>query len=1011
MESQPALHPSDETLVSYRLGKLDETTAESVGKHLEQCGPCRHRVDALSSEKAAGRMRAGDTSPETKSERSRTSAKVKPSSAGNQESTATQAAPIDALPPELVNHPQYEVIRELGRGGMGVVYLARNKLMGRLEVLKVLRRERPARHKMPERFLREIQSAAKLSHPNVVAAYSAQQIGDLLVFSMEYIEGDDLAKLLRARGPLPVLNAVYFVCQAAQGLQHAYERGTIHRDIKPSNLILSRQGKKATVKILDFGLAKATSEAGFDHALTAEGQILGTPDYIAPEQTRDAQKADIRADIYSLGCTLYHLLAGSPPFRGASLYELLQAHHSAEAKALNLIRPEVPVELAGVVAKMMAKDVESRYQTPGEVVQALKPFLKPSGANDRLPDSTTVDKSEAQSTVDRKASRDSDDGEEPESVTPVARVLPARRSKTSRERPAQERSTGSRQNVGPATERRTFWLWPAVVVALFAALSGAFWAGGMFGLKNTVKDSASNRGEQVALVNGDHRDNAVGNRDAARVDAGASGKSKPSESTSVKKQIALATSITAGTQVQKNGTAEQPGQKPETSRGQPAHDSPAPQPVPGPPRPAAPEPPPDDGSKKPFVPLVGDQELSGWSQLEENGSQWIVGQKGLLTGRGSGEVGGRAVLISKRDDYANFKLKLRVFNSADDRGRRIYLRRSTIDDLTSGYAINLSRHPGEADQGPAPAIGSIGKVLVRQHDEFRDAEATRLNLPIGQWYDLEITASGNGIETVVNGTRVAHYNDPYRSYSGGEIVLSCHTDATIQVKDFEIQELPAAAAGSPEDMVAKPDESLRIAKDRWEAAVEKARSKFLGQFDFEVGRLLNVKNEAARRQLSAALKRQKDNFERRGFLSWSSRMWGPQERFLKGLSIADAALGEAFEHAIENARNRNDDKSASAISMEQQLWLAPRVIAICDFTETANPNHKLRYVLYSNHKVQFPDDRSTWAFEEEQLVITNVNSPSATGDVTAKCTIARDGATFTAVDQSGNQFNGRFVEH
>jgi hypothetical protein len=131
------------------------------------------------------------------------------------------------------------------------------------------------------------------------------------------------------------------------------------------------------VKVLDFGLAKATREGPLDGGLTHEGQMLGTPDYIAPEQSLDAHKADIRADIYSLGCTLYYLLSGGPPFRGSSLYEVLQAHHSMEARPLNLMRPEVPSELAAVVRKMIAKEPSRRYQTPGEVAQALKPFFKP----------------------------------------------------------------------------------------------------------------------------------------------------------------------------------------------------------------------------------------------------------------------------------------------------------------------------------------------------------------------------------------------------------------------------------------------------------------------------------------------------------------------------------------------------------------------------------------------------------------------------------------------------------
>src|SRR5262249_39635376 len=147
-------------------------------------------------------------------------------------------------------------------------------------------------------------------------------------------------------------------------------------DIKPSNLMLTRQGSRALVKVLDFGLAKVIREGPTDGTLTYEGQMLGTPDYIAPEQILDARRADIRADIYSLGCTSYYLLTGRPPFQATSLYEILQAHHSMDALPLNLARPEVPVELAALLGKMMAKEPKRRFQEPKEVAQALKPFVK-----------------------------------------------------------------------------------------------------------------------------------------------------------------------------------------------------------------------------------------------------------------------------------------------------------------------------------------------------------------------------------------------------------------------------------------------------------------------------------------------------------------------------------------------------------------------------------------------------------------------------------------------------------
>jgi serine/threonine protein kinase len=259
---------------------------------------------------------------------------------------------------------------------MGVVYLAENRLMGRKEVLKVVSSELLGRKGALDRFLQEIRLAAQLNHPNIVTAYSASRVGGSLVFAMQYVEGYDLAKLVERDGPLSVANACNFIFQAARGLQHAHEHGMVHRDIKPSNLMLSRERNVPVVKILDFGLAKVTSERGPDGGLTRQGQMLGTPHYIAPEQSLDAQAADIRADIYGLGCTLYCLLTGHPPFDGPSLYEILQAHHSTDAKPLDLVRPDVPPPLAAVVAKMMSKEPDGRFRTPREVAESLRPFAR-----------------------------------------------------------------------------------------------------------------------------------------------------------------------------------------------------------------------------------------------------------------------------------------------------------------------------------------------------------------------------------------------------------------------------------------------------------------------------------------------------------------------------------------------------------------------------------------------------------------------------------------------------------
>jgi WD40 repeat protein/serine/threonine protein kinase len=368
-----AVHPTDQILQSYGLGKLDDASSEPVRKHLEGCDSCRQRVAEMSSDSFLGRLRGVQGRPDSPSP-------VVSSLAGLSMldgSSGTKAPPpTSTLPLGLSEHPDYEIVRELGQGGMGTVYLAFNRLMGRHEVLKVVSSHLVKRSGVLDRFLGEIRNAARLHHTNIVTAYSAMRIGECLVFAMEYVEGLDLAKLVKAKGALPVANACNYVHQAALGLQHADELGMVHRDIKPSNLMLAKQGSRAVIKVLDFGLAKVKSEGAVDGGLTHEGQMLGTPDFIAPEQISDARRADIRADIYSLGCTLYYLLTGGPPFQATSLYEILQAHHSMDAMPLNLARPEVPVELAALVARMMAKEPERRFQTPRELAQSLLPFFK-----------------------------------------------------------------------------------------------------------------------------------------------------------------------------------------------------------------------------------------------------------------------------------------------------------------------------------------------------------------------------------------------------------------------------------------------------------------------------------------------------------------------------------------------------------------------------------------------------------------------------------------------------------
>ena len=277
---------------------------------------------------------------------------------------------------ELVLGP-YVLLDKLGEGGMGTVYKGLHRKLKAVRAVKIIRPDALASRLAVERFYRESQAVASLKHPNIILAHDVNADGDRHYFVMEYAPGCDLARLLRERGRLPVSEACEYVRQAALGLQHAHERGLVHRDIKPSNLLLATDEK--LVKILDLGLARLREAAveALDAAdpITPNGMLMGTPDYMAPEQAEDSRSVDTRADIYALGCSLYQLLSGSVPFSGGSLADKLRRHYCEEPPPLTQLRPEVPAELVAVVAKMMAKSPQQRYQVPAEVAEALRPFV------------------------------------------------------------------------------------------------------------------------------------------------------------------------------------------------------------------------------------------------------------------------------------------------------------------------------------------------------------------------------------------------------------------------------------------------------------------------------------------------------------------------------------------------------------------------------------------------------------------------------------------------------------
>jgi WD40 repeat protein/serine/threonine protein kinase len=285
------------------------------------------------------------------------------------------------IPAPLREHPRYRVIRLLGAGGMGAVYLAEHRLMHRMVALKLINAEFVANPRMIERFRREIDAAARLNHPNIVSAHDAEEVQGVHFLAMEYVEGESLQEYLIRQPALPVREACHYAHQVAQGLQHAWEKGMVHRDIKPHNLMLSFPtrptgigGLGGQIKILDFGLAALAAQQPGE-GLTGSGVMMGTPDYMAPEQTQDAHGVDIRADIYALGCTFYQMLAGRVPFPGRSNIEKMIAHSNEEAPPLEKVRPDVPPGVVRIVKRMLTKSPQDRFQTPQEVADALTECL------------------------------------------------------------------------------------------------------------------------------------------------------------------------------------------------------------------------------------------------------------------------------------------------------------------------------------------------------------------------------------------------------------------------------------------------------------------------------------------------------------------------------------------------------------------------------------------------------------------------------------------------------------
>jgi serine/threonine-protein kinase len=300
---------------------------------------------------------------------------------------------------------QYRVLDQLGRGGMGRVYKAEHRTMARVVALKVLAPSLLQTARAQDLFLREARAVAQLVHPNIVTAFDANEAGGRYFLVLEYVDGPNLEQLVRRQGPLPADVACDYVRQIANGLQCAHNLGMVHRDIKPANLLVQTRGRApgspGLVKISDFGLARlnapptdgTTPDVSNSGTIVArENTVMGTPDYLSPEQSRNLHSVDIRSDLYSLGCTFYFLLTGQVPFPGGNTLDKLIRHSTEVPVPVSAFRQDVQEPVLAIVARLMAKEPQERFQTPAELADALQPYAlsgptpwapyrPPSGAN------------------------------------------------------------------------------------------------------------------------------------------------------------------------------------------------------------------------------------------------------------------------------------------------------------------------------------------------------------------------------------------------------------------------------------------------------------------------------------------------------------------------------------------------------------------------------------------------------------------------------------------------------
>lgn len=376
--------PSEAELAGYLVGRLATRRSDEVEQHVDDCPRCQasmQTIDVSADTLLTALRQTPVPSPyedeaactELLAELERLGSVLSQAVRRSDGATNTEQEPLPAV-------RGYELLEKIGQGGMGAVYKARHESLKRLVAIKILASERMTDAHAVARFKEEMKAVGKLEHANIVRATDAGEADGTQYLVMEYVPGVDLSSLVRDRGPLPIADACEIASQAALALQYAHEQDLVHRDVKPSNLMLSQDGQ---VKLLDLGLARATEPLSDDRSeLTAAGQLLGTPEYMAPEQAGDVRSVDARADVYSLGATLYKLLSGKAPLDSEKFptpIAKLQALAREPIEPIRLRRADVPSPLVDLLNRMLAQKPAERISSMAEVAKALSPFCV--GAN------------------------------------------------------------------------------------------------------------------------------------------------------------------------------------------------------------------------------------------------------------------------------------------------------------------------------------------------------------------------------------------------------------------------------------------------------------------------------------------------------------------------------------------------------------------------------------------------------------------------------------------------------